>query len=91
MAASNKQAMDMMFKCMNALFASHGKAVDKVTAPPANNNTGRASSSSKRNRMKCTNCRKNVYHKPEDCYELKTNASKHWPGWKLSKNASAPV
>jgi hypothetical protein len=45
MAASNKQAMDMMFECMNALIAGHGKAGDKVTAPPANNNTGRASSS----------------------------------------------
>jgi hypothetical protein len=55
MAASNKQAMDMMFKCMNALIAGHGKAADKVTAPPTNSNTCRASSSTKCNRKKCTN------------------------------------
>jgi hypothetical protein len=58
MVASNKQAMDMMFECMNALIASHGKEADKVTAPPANNNTGCTSSNMKRNRKKCTNCKK---------------------------------
>jgi hypothetical protein len=56
MAASNKQAMEMMFKRMNALIAGHGKAADKVTAPPTNSNTCRASSSTKRNRKKCMNC-----------------------------------
>jgi hypothetical protein len=90
-AASNKQAMDTMFECMNALIADHSKAADKINAPPANNYTGHTSSSTKRNRKKCTNCGKHIYHKLEDCYELKTNASKHWPGWKLAKNASAPV
>jgi hypothetical protein len=43
MAASNKQAMDTMFEHMNALIVGHGKAVDKVTALPANKNTRRAS------------------------------------------------
>ncbi len=45
MAASNKQVMDMMFERMNVLVVGHGKAADKVTAPPANSNTGHASSS----------------------------------------------
>jgi hypothetical protein len=76
MVASNKQIMDMMFECMNALVAGHSKAADKVTAPPANNNTVCASSSSKRNKKKCTNCGKHVFHKLEDCYELETNTSK---------------
>ncbi len=67
----------MMFECINALVAGHSKAADKVYAPPANNNTVCASSSSKCNRKKCTNCRKHVFHKPEDSYELKINASKH--------------
>jgi hypothetical protein len=58
MAASNKQAMDMMFKCMNALIAGHSKVADKVTAPLANSNTGRASSSTKRSKKNCTNCGK---------------------------------
>ncbi len=91
MVASNKQAMDLMFECMNALIVGHGKAADKVNAPPANSNSGHAFGSMKRNRKKCTNCGKHVFHKPEDCYELKTNASKCWPGWKLAKNTSAPV
>ncbi len=90
-AASNKQVMDMMFKRMNVLVAGHGKVADKVTAPPANNNTVRASSSLKRNKKKCTNCGKHVFHKTKDCYELETNASKRWPGWKLSKNTSVSV
>ncbi len=83
--------MDTMFECMNALIAGHGKAADKVTSLITNSNTGRTSSSTKRNKKKCMNCRKHVFNKPEDCYELETNASKHWPGWKLAKNASAPV
>ncbi len=91
MAAANKQAMDTMFEHMNVLIAGHGKVVDKVTAPLANSNTGRASSSTKCSRKRCTNCRKHVFHKLEDCYKLETNPSKRWPGWKSAKNASAPV
>ncbi len=67
MVASNKQAMDTKFECMNAHIAGHRKAVNKVTAPSAKNNMGRASNSTKRNRKKCTNYRKDAYHKPEDC------------------------
>ncbi len=91
MAAANKQAMDTMFECMNALIAGHSKAADKVTAPITNSNTGHTPSTMNPNKKRCTNCRKLVFHKPETCYELKTNASKHYPGWKLSKNASALV
>ncbi len=79
-AASNKQVMDMMFKHMNALITGHGKAADKVNAPPGNSNKGCTSGSMKRNRKKCTNCKKHVFHKPEDCYKLETNANKHWAG-----------
>ncbi len=91
MAASNKQVMDTMFERMNTLIAGHGKAADKVNALPADSNTGCTSGSMKLNRKKCTNCGKHVFHKSEDCYELKTNARKHWAGWKLAKYASAPV
>ncbi len=77
LAASNKQAMDTMFKRMNALIVGHDMAFDKENAPPANSNTGRGSSSTKRNRKKCTPCGKHEFHKPADCYELETNASKH--------------
>ncbi len=80
MAAANKQAMDTMFECMNALIADHGKVADKVTAPLATSNTGFTSSSMKHNRKRCTNCGIHVFHNLEDCCELETNASKRWPG-----------
>jgi hypothetical protein len=66
MAASNKQGMDMMFERMNALVAGHGKAAEKVTAPPATHITVRATSSLRRNKKKCTNCRKHVFHKSKE-------------------------
>jgi hypothetical protein len=50
MATANKQAMDAMFECMNALIAGHGKAADNFTATLPNSNTGPASST--------TNCNK---------------------------------
>jgi hypothetical protein len=86
-----QQAMDTMFECMNAFIAGHDKVADMVTAPITNNNTGRAPSTTNHNKKRCMNCGKLVFHKPETCYKLKTNASKRYPGSKLSKNASAPV
>ncbi len=80
-----------MFEHMNALIACHGKAADKVTATILNSNTGHAPSTTNCNKKRCVNCGKVVFHKPEICYELKTNASKHYPGWKSCKNASVPV
>jgi hypothetical protein len=68
MAAANIQAMDRMFKHMNALIAGYGKAVDKVTAPITNSNTGRTPSTTNCNKKRCTNCGKLVFHKPETCY-----------------------
>ncbi len=91
MAAANNQAMDAMFERMNVLIAGHGKAADKVTATIPNNNTGHAHSTTNHNKKRCANYKKLVFHKLETCYELKTNASKHYPGWKLCKNASAPL
>jgi hypothetical protein len=81
MAAANKQAMGTMFERMNALIAGHGKAADKVTAPITNSNTSCAPSTTNRNKKRCTNFGKLVSHKPETCYKLKTNTSKHYPGW----------
>ncbi len=86
MVAANKQAMDTMFERMKALIAGHGKAVDKVTAMIPNSSTGHASSTMNRKKKKCVDCRKLVFHKPETCYELESNASKRYPGWKSSKN-----
>jgi hypothetical protein len=69
----------------------NGEAADKITAPIPNSNTGHAPSTMNRNKKRRTNCGKLVFHKPETCYELETNASKCYPGWKLRKNPSVLV
>ncbi len=86
MAAANKQAMDTMLERMN-----EGKAVDKVTAIIHNSNTGQASNTMNRKKKVCANCGKLVFYKPQTCYELESNASKRYPGWKSSKVNSATV
>jgi hypothetical protein len=91
MAASNKQAMDAMLEHMNALIPGQGKAADKVTATLSNSNTGQATKTATHRKKVCTNCGKLVYHKPQTCYKLEANTSKCYPGWKLSKVASATV
>ena len=35
-----------------------------------------------RNTTLCTNCKKEVFHQPEACYELLKNKDKHPPGWR---------
>jgi hypothetical protein len=86
MAAANKQAMDAMFEHMNVLIAGQGKVADKVTATIPNSNTGQASNTPNRKKKVCTNSGKFVFHKPQTCYELESNAKKRYPGWQLSIN-----
>jgi hypothetical protein len=86
MAAASKQAMmHAMLECMNALIAGQGKALDKVTVIIPNSNIGQASNTMDRKKKVCMNCAKLVIHKPQTCYELESNASKRYPGWKLTK------
>jgi hypothetical protein len=91
MVAANKQAMDAMWECMNALIAGQGKAVDKPTATVPNSNTGQASNTANHKKKVCTNCGKLVSNKLQTCYKLESNASKRYPGWKSSKVASVTV
>jgi hypothetical protein len=90
MAAANKQAMDAILERMNALITGQGK-VDKVTTTIPKSNTGQASNTTNCNKKVCANCGKLVFHKPQTCYELESNASKRYPGWKSSKVDSAMV
>jgi hypothetical protein len=91
MVAANKQAMDAMLERMNALIAGHGKVADKPTATVPGSNTGHAPNTANRKKKVCTSCGKLVFHKPQTCYELESNASKQYPGWKLRKVASVTV
>ncbi len=91
MAAANKQAMDVMLERMNALIVGQGKAADKPAATVPNSNTGQVPNTANRKKKVCTNCGKLVFNKPQTCYELESNASKRYPGWKSSKVASATV
>jgi hypothetical protein len=92
-AVANKPAMDTMLERMNmnTLIVGQGKASDKPTAMVPTSNTGQAPNTANRKKKVCTNCGKLVFHKPQTCYELKSNASKRYPGWKSSKVASAMV
>ena len=87
MAASNQRAMEAMFEKMNAIIAN--KPADKENTSPAANNSGSSSGSgTKRNRKKCPNCDKLVFHKPTACLELEANAGKRWSGWKSVKDTA---
>jgi hypothetical protein len=63
MAAANKQAMDIMLECMNALNAGQGKAADNVTALVPDSNTGQASNTTNCKKKEWANCTKLVFHK----------------------------
>ncbi len=91
MVAANKQAIDMMLEHMKVLIAGQGKAADKVTAMIPNSSTGQAPNTTTRKKKVCMNSGKLNFHKPQTCYELESNASKHYPGWKSSKITSATV
>ncbi len=80
MAAANKQAMDAMLERMNAPIADQGKVADKVTATIPNSNSVQASNTTNSKKKVYANCGKLVYHKPQTCYELESNASKRYPG-----------
>ncbi len=82
MATANQKAMEAMFEQINAIVSGQCKAVDKENTPPAAGNMGKSTGRTKRNRKRCTHCRKHVFHKPSNCYELEANKSKHWMGWK---------
>ena len=40
----------------------------------------------KKQKKTCQHCGMEVWHKPESCYELEANASKHPAGWKSKKS-----
>ncbi len=91
MAAANKQEMDAMLECIKTLIAGQGKVVDKPTSTVPNRNSGQAPNTANRKKKVCTNCGKLIFHKRQTCYELESNTSKHYPGWKSSKVTSATV
>ncbi len=91
MATANQKAMEAMFEQINAIIGGQCKAVDKENTPPAAGNTGNSTVGTKRNRKKCTHCRKHVFHKPSNCYKLEANKSKCWMGWKSVKDAGVAL
>jgi hypothetical protein len=78
MVASSQKAMDAMMERMNALVAGHGKAEDKENTPPIKDYAHSGTRGTRWKKKKCIHCRKHMFHKLVDCYELEANASKHW-------------
>jgi hypothetical protein len=86
MASANQKAMDMMFKHMNAIVVGNGLGQNKENTNPGGNvNPGNIAGTTKQKKKKCPHCGKTVFHKAMGCYELETNGSKQWTGWKLVK------
>ena len=83
MVTANQKAMDAMFERMNAMVAGNvkGGPMDNKNIPPAGNvKPGNNNSGTKQSKTKCPNCRKHIFHKLADCYELEANPSKRWTG-----------
>ena len=86
MASVNQKAMEAMFERMNAIVAGNGLGPDKENTPPGGNvNPGNDTGTTKLKKKKCPHCRKMVFDKAAECYELEANASKRWTGWKSAK------
>ncbi len=91
MATANQKAMEAIFEQINAIIGAQCKAMDYKNMPPATGNTGKSTGGTKRNRKKCTHCRKYMFHKPSNCYKLEANTSKCWKGSKSVKDASVAL
>ena len=50
----------------------------RVGGNTTNNNNSSGSGSSRR----CPDCKREVFHTPDDCYELEKNASRRMAGWR---------
>jgi hypothetical protein len=99
MTATNKANMDVMMDQMNALVAGRGgdsrtpiQQPDKENTPPGGNirppmDTDQNKKPRKEKAL-CPHCKTFFLHKPDNCYKLKGNKDKRWPGWK-SINATA--
>jgi hypothetical protein len=88
MVSANQKAMGAIFERMNAIVAGNGPGPDKENLPPGGNvnlGPGNNTGTMKRKKKKCPHCRKTVFRKTAECYELEANASKRWSGWKLVK------
>ncbi len=88
MAASNKQSMNAMLKCMYALIVGQGKAADcqdtQQQHRPSNQNRDPLEESMPELQKACLPQTANLLRAQGQCKQ-------HYPGWKLSKVASAPV
>jgi hypothetical protein len=91
MTATNKADMDAMMDQMNSLVAGKGgdshtpiHQPDKENTPPGETNGPPTNSDRNKKPRKqkalCPHCKTFVLYKPGNCYELKANKDKRWPG-----------
>ena len=72
----NEQTQKQFKEMMDAFTKALGNK--NSPNPPANPTGGKK-------KKKCPHCLKEVYHKPEKCFELEANADKRPAGWKSTK------
>ena len=84
-ATTEKSVLAELVKANATLTATNATLVASVTAltnalgaqPPAK----RRDRGTPRPKRNCPNCKKEVVHKADDCFELEKNAHKRWEGW----------
>jgi hypothetical protein len=80
LANSTQEQSQKKIKEMMELFKA--KLDAKSLPDPINPKGGEG----KKQKKKCQHCGMELYHKPEACFELEANASKHPAGWKSKKS-----
>jgi len=79
LANSMQEQSQKQFKEMMEMFNAK---LDAKTSP----NPSYPKGGEGKKKKKCPHCGMEVYHKPEACFELEANASKHPVGWKSKKS-----
>ena len=79
LANSMQEQSQKQFKEMMEMFNAK---LDAKTSP----NPSYSKGGDGKKKKKCPHCGMEVYHKPEACFELEANASKHPAGWKSKKS-----
>lgn len=90
-AVTEKGVLDELVRANATLTATNAKltaSVDELTAANARltkelgHKRGGRGNDTQREKKRCPNCKRDVFHVPDDCFELDKNKDKRPPGWK---------
>ena len=84
-ASTDQNVLAELVKSVAELTKTNAQLVQQVTALTKLGQQGERGGRNGRDTRTiqlCKNCKKEVFHKPEDCFELEANKKKRYPGWK---------